>query len=150
MACSVIDYLTEPSPFEQALAAAEDVTDPFVKELQRRARCKVAGRPLRRRLRRHWPALPPNPIVPPNPVVPPNPILPPSPILPPNPIYWLHPWLIPNPPPWEFAWAAGIESELALAPELHDLAADAFQTVATALREFADQLEEEGGSLFDD
>jgi hypothetical protein len=144
MACSVIDLLTEPSPFERALAASDDITDPFLRDWQDRARCKVAGTPLRRKLRRHWP------VVPPNPIVPPNPVLPPSPILPPNPIYWLHPWLIPNPPPWELALLAGAEAESeALPPELSDMAVEAFGTVAKALRELADSLEEEGRTLSD-
>jgi hypothetical protein len=149
MACSVVDLLTEPTPYERALAASDDVTDPFLKDFQERARCKVAGGGLRRKMRRQWPVVLPNPIVPPNPVVPPNPILPPSPILPPNPIYWLHPWLIPNPPPWEYALLAAEADSPALTPELREMAAEAYQTVAKALRELADALEEEGRSLSD-
>ena len=140
MPCSVVDLLTEPSPYEEALASSDDVTDPFLRDVQERARCKVAGGPLRRKLRgiasanllQH---------------LPPNPILPPSPILPPNPVYWLHPWLVPNTPP-SWALLAGLQSEApTLSPELRKMAAEAHETVANALRELADSLEEEGRTL---
>jgi hypothetical protein len=54
MACSVVDLLTEPTAYERALAAADDVGDPFLKDFQERARCKVAGGRLRQTMRRQW------------------------------------------------------------------------------------------------